>query len=236
MLHFTHSDTTCGEPGILARWAVDGQPEVWTTQDVAKVDSELLDGSGNVMMKGSFVSDLTGTRLVYLWADTYKTSLGFTPLVELTFDSVVYPMIATSRSAETILTKDFRYPFSTKLDESYQYVIVLIQIVNEPTGSVYLVNKSCADTCEVSGCRDTALARAPYLCKPAPSPSPSHSPSPTASHSPFPSASPFFMESHSFSSSNQFTPSSEFSVLFDDHLQRFSILKTALYSFGLARI
>jgi hypothetical protein len=70
-------------------------------------------------------------------------------------------------------------------------------------------------TCEVNGCRDTALSRVPYDCRPSPSPSPSrsvsHSPSASASSPFFPSPlhgrSQVFDESGLFMISAHFDPS-----------------------------
>jgi hypothetical protein len=191
--------------GIQFYWGGVYQKDLGT----AFQDSAYYNGSQTPEFRGSFVAKVTSEHVFELWSSTYSTSNQHIPSTQFQFDGM------NGGTGErkwqwnaSTLTKDFRYRLVLMTTDHYYWIKISISVEYSGHGMADL-DGDLIGTCEVSGCRETALSRVPYSCQP--SPSRSLSPSASASSAFFPSPlhgpSQVFDESSSFFISAQFDPS-----------------------------
>jgi hypothetical protein len=152
--------------GLLFYWG-DDDVRVFST---AYADSGSLSGGHTPKFVGSFVARVTESHTFQLWCDLYDISDGYPAETRFIFEGASQDGVDTWTQART-LTRDYRYPITFHTTDWFTWVKISIG-VSFPGRDMANLNGDLIGTCETRGCRDTALGRSPYDCRPSPSSSP----------------------------------------------------------------
>jgi hypothetical protein len=133
-------------------------------------------------LRGSFIAKTTGSHTFQLNTGTEWPSRESFP-VDITIDSSTTNTATAGYTRTLSMTVDFRYAFRAYMTDSRFKAWMELQ-VTVPSESAKRIDGTYAELCYENGCRNTALQRSPYNCKPPPSRSRSKTPSVTRSRSP----------------------------------------------------
>jgi hypothetical protein len=164
-------------------------------------------------LRGSFVSNFTGSHNFELWSAIYEPLTPQSLWTKFTFDEVDRGTHKDKWQWNITLMKDFRYQMRLTVQNKSKTIQMSIS-VEYAEHSMSILDGNLISRCEESGCRDTELSQLPYSCHPSPSlslslsPTLSVSPSPTHSHTPTSTQSQTLSptESHSLSPTHSHTP------------------------------
>jgi hypothetical protein len=136
-------------------------------------DSASQSESQVVTMSGSVIAFVTGRYGLWVWADCYSSSGLYNPDPYFVWDGETkYTGTSGKAEANWDLVKDFRYQFYARPESNYRYIKMELQLSWPGQALTYVTPSSrYVQDCQISGCRNTELAREPFACQPSPSPS-----------------------------------------------------------------
>jgi hypothetical protein len=115
-------------------------------------------------LKGSFIAKVTGSHIFRLSHDWSPPSTSM-PSVDFTLEGNTMRTSAGIYDRQVSATREFRYSFFLYyVDETKNSWMELIIVF--PDGSSRRLDGEYGETCEVNGCRNTALTRTPDNCLP----------------------------------------------------------------------